>query len=82
MRNPMQNQPDSTKVLPVANSALMGAGAVLIPVATGMPYSPALADALAMRSDQVAVGTDLWRSVAVVGNTPTHPGQGNLFDQN
>jgi hypothetical protein len=48
-----------------------------------MPFSPALADALAMQGDQVAVAGDFWGSVAAVhasGNMPTHPDQGSLFD--
>jgi len=80
----MQNRSDSIRVQSSVSSALIGAGAVLGSVATGAPYHPAFADALAMRSDQVALARDFWGSVSAfnVGITVVHPNQGQLFEQN
>jgi len=45
------------------NDALMGAGAVFGPLVISGPKNPALQDALALRRDQLAVGSDLWRAI-------------------
>lgn len=79
---PMQGQYPPAGNVP-GGSAIVGAGAVLGTVATGAPYNPAFADALAMRNDQIAVAGDFWGAVATVRTEigALHPGQGNLFEQ-
>jgi hypothetical protein len=66
----------------VASTIARGAGTVLGSVPSGF-HHPALADAIALRGDQLALAQDFWGAVATFhqGGYIVHPHQGNLFEQ-